>query len=132
MTFNAYTMTIDNNDLKIADNSVEELHFNLTSYKIEVYFSGAVTDFNMWASPLTPKQMLSFTRDCMGVFGDNKMVSNVIDWNKMEIVDKSSSVVIAHSSSVSCDWPIVTVVLPRAQSFDDAFLSCRQLGGKFP
>jgi hypothetical protein len=120
---------------------------------------GSIRDFSVWSRALTNDEMLTFTTECsIGNEGGNLFKADVIDWKSITInqtganvqvkftsfkqkdrlIFKSHCNTIEHKEQKENLFPVcksedlVKLILPNKMTFEDATLTCQQLGGVMP
>ena len=123
---------------------------------------GKIRDFSVWSRALTDSEMLAYTRDCSIDDHSNKMIPDVIDWNTMKVNRSGSDVNLEYLSfkrkdkllfSASCKTTtakpekipthrkgifstctddFINVQFTKKMQFEEAALTCQQLGGSMP
>ena len=123
---------------------------------------GRIRDFSLWSRALSDAEMLTFTRDCSTDDKNSDLKPDVLEWNTMQVNQSGLDVNLEYLSfkrkekllfSASCkttaskptkakthkkgmfsicEDDFINVQFTKKMQFDEAALTCQQLGGRMP
>jgi hypothetical protein len=123
---------------------------------------GSIRDFSAWSRALTNDEMLTFTKDCSIDKERNQLKPDIIEWNDMQINHTGSNVQVEYTSFKQkdrvifkanckavehkqekantrkthsfpvCNEDLVNLKFTNKMTFEEATLTCHQLGGMMP